>query len=194
MNRWKILARIVNDNKVRNNNNNNNQYCRYFVTDYDKAVIAVKSQADLDRCIDGPESACVLLLLDKVDPNNKEQVKADEEYLKILEIALEKDRKADGPFEFAYLRAPNDGLIVKRLDLPAERPLVIGIEWRTRLFLTLEEGESLTVQNIEAMQALLVSKRGDKLQPLALRPEFGPTSSPNKKKTNASKDTEHDEL
>ncbi|KAI8054577.1 thioredoxin-domain-containing protein [Syncephalis plumigaleata] len=161
-----------------------------------QAVIAVESQADLDRCLDGPEFACILVLLDKVDPNDEEQVKADKQYLDILETALEKDRKADGPFEFAYLRAPNDGLIAKRLDLPTRRPMAIAIEWRTRLYSILEEDQSFTLENIQIMQVLLVSKRGDNLQPLALRPEFGPTSVPKKKKKKESqkKETEHDEL
>ncbi|KAI9592785.1 hypothetical protein BDF19DRAFT_204599 [Syncephalis fuscata] len=162
-------------------------------------VISIESQADMDRCMDSRRNSCLLVLLDEVDPSDEEQVKADQEYIDILQTILENDREAKGPFEFGYIRAPNDGIIARRLELPARRPLAVGMQWNSRDYLVLEADQPFSVHSVELLMTLLVSKRADNLQALALRPEFGPILSKQEKakkqKKQSDKDMdEHDEL
>ncbi|RKP27076.1 hypothetical protein SYNPS1DRAFT_27263 [Syncephalis pseudoplumigaleata] len=161
-------------------------------------IIEVQAQADIDRCFDGRDHACFLVLLDNIDESNEEQVKADREHLAILNRAFKEDREAEGVFEFAYLRAPNDGLIAKQLELPAKRPLAVALEWPSRLFMTQGEDEAFTLDNVQRMIALLISKRGENLQPLAFWPTFGPASASSASTTNKEEEQDggdgHDEL
>ncbi|RKP07460.1 hypothetical protein THASP1DRAFT_30727 [Thamnocephalis sphaerospora] len=136
----------------------------------DASVIQIRSQEEIDACLDG-ENPCFMALFGLVDPLDGDALKEDMDNIEMLRKLQADDRRAGGPFRFAYLRGTDADQLAKQLDLADARPTAVIIRWQDRLYRPF--GGAFDAQQLARFMRQTVSQRVSSL-PLSQRPRFGP--------------------